>query len=161
MINTLSIDKGPLEDLYWGESGTPEDWQTAQEIAGLFGCTEGAVSNELARHEIRTRSNLDVMRWEIWKFLTQEWGLEPEFGGEIFKRPTDFQLPREESPLAFVVHELRKDNVLAFWVDCWELVELPGRSKTEYVLECVREALERNGYKKVERVEDDSHEIDW
>jgi hypothetical protein len=161
MINTLSIEKGPLEALYWGESGTPEDWRTEQEIADIFGCTPGAVLTELERHRVTLRSDLDSMRWEIWKFLTEEWGLDPEYGGEIFTRPVDFKLPRDEAPLAFVIHAMRKDNTLALWIDVWELVELPGRSETRYVLERVEEALERNQYKKVERVEDDSHEIDW
>lgn len=161
MIKSIRIEKGQLKALYWGESGTPEDWHTSQEIAAMFGCTTGAVIVELERHRIPLRSNIDDHRQVIWKFLTEEWGLKPEYGGDIFRRPVDFKLPRDEMPIAFVVHSARKNQIQALWVDIWEIIELPGRAQTQEIIEYVTEALERNSYKKVEPEEDDSHEIDW
>ncbi len=158
-ITSISIGESQLRDLYWGESGTPEDWHSPQEIADVFGCTVQAIEDQLAEHEIKRKTDLDILYQAIWNLLI-DWGLEPEFKTRVNMRPAHFSLEREEDSLAFWVRETMSGDPKVLLTGEWTLVELPGLDPQEDVLRFVSEFLEEFEFKKQEK-EDGSQDIQW
>jgi len=158
-ITSISIGESQLRDLYWGESGTPEDWHNPQEIADVFGCTVQAIEDQLSEHEIKRKTDLDILYQAIWNLLI-EWGLEPEFKTRVNMRPAHFALEREEDSLAFWVRGTMRGDPQVLLTGEWTLVELPGLAPPEDVLRFVSEFLEEFEFKKQEK-EDKSQDTQW
>lgn len=161
MIDTISIRRDQLEALYWGESGTPEDWHSEEEASDILGCAVEAIDKALAEHGIRLKTDLDLLHQAIWNFLI-EWGLYPEYNTKANFRPVHFAIPHDGgNSLAFWVHETLTGDPNVMLCGEWTVFELPGGDASEHnMLRFVEDALEEHGFKRVEK-RDDSPDTDW
>lgn len=160
MLDTISIRRDQLEALYWGESGTPEDWHNEEEISDVLGCAVEAIDKALAEHGIPIKTDFDLLHQAIWEFLI-EWGLTPEYKVKVNMRPVHLALRRDEDPIAFQVHEILTGEPIVMLCGEWTVFDLPGSDVSERdVLRFVEEALAEHEFKRVEK-QDDSPDIDW
>lgn len=160
MLDTISIRRDQLEALYWGESGTPEDWHSEEEISDILGCAVEAIDKALAEHAIPIKIDFDFLHQMIWDFL-REWGLTPEYKVKVNMWPVHFALRRDEDPIAFLVHETLTGLTNVMLCGEWTVFELPGGDASERdVLRFIEDALEEHEFKRVEK-QDDSPDIDW
>ena len=160
MIDTISIQRNQLEGLYWGESGTPEDWHNEEEISDVLGCQVVAVEKALAEHGVRIKTDLDLLHQAIWEFLI-EWGLPPENNLKVNCPPVHYASARDEDPLAFWVHETLAGAPKVSLCGEWTIVELPTQDTSESdVLRFVEDMLDEFGFKRAEK-QDESPDMQW
>lgn len=161
MIDTISIRRDQLEALYWGESGTPEDWHSEEEISDVLGCAVEAIDKALAEHKIAIKTDINLLHQAIWEFLI-EWGLSPEYNTKANFRPVHFAIAHPDGDsLAFWVHETLAGKPKVILCGEWTVVELPTQDTSESdVLRFVEEMLIEFEYKRADK-RSDAPDIDW
>lgn len=85
-----------LVAMYWGEEGTPDQWNSIKEIATANNVTEDWVKAALKNYRIETRDKKTEAHKPIFEMLIDQYGFEPGkdflYQTEVNRRPVTFWL---------------------------------------------------------------------